>query len=482
MHRNKPVGRRRQEQPAVKTSMVSGSPIDAEATRAAYLERFGTLLRADPSDDEKPDFWVLLFQATTQPGAPFIYASFGAPHGEVFLVSLIPSYGFADAVVEAARTKPSDLSLPSLLRVRSRWTQFRGLLAVPMEDGSFEVRGADGLSRPVRRVVPITMDERVIAASAPLEILRRVRASGAMIADPLRACIVKPDPTNGFFMIGAPANVRHLRCAREDAARALAELRAQGASRETLEEHERNASRIRLALGHYEARLPPVPNEADLHALMTTGPMDDRYASAVRIAVGRGIELIWRDLGDDPLLMWFEELLSVVLATHPDARPILQAVVNGQKIPPARPPMAVPGAVETFLKHVFDAADMIAGFHPEHRKADLTERARAGIARPLDPDDPEHQDKALIVNIVWGRCVGEMYDVIFPPSDKRWRNLRQAFRLALNRSILMARQAEGATPFEKLVGMSEYVAFFLVLGYAFCVSYDDEDRSRRVLH
>src|SRR5689334_12050947 len=175
MNRNKPAGRRRgQAQPTVEGSMVSGSPIDAEATRAAYLERFGTLLRAVPSDDDNPDFWVLLFHATTLPGAPFIYASFGAPRGEVFLVSVIPSYGFADALVAAARAAPLDLALPSLLRVRVRGTAFAGFLAVPAEDGSFEVRGADGLPRPVRRVVPITMNERVIAASAPSEILRRV--------------------------------------------------------------------------------------------------------------------------------------------------------------------------------------------------------------------------------------------------------------------------------------------------------------------
>ena len=104
---------------------------------------------------------------------------------------------------------------------------------------------------------------------------------------------------------------------------------------------------------------------------MDRNEQDERYASTVRTAVDCGLELIQRDLGDDPLLMWFDELLCVVLATHPDARLTLDAVVNGQSAPQECGTVVVAEAVETIRKHASDAAYMIASFHPEHHRAEI---------------------------------------------------------------------------------------------------------------
>ena len=58
-------------------------PLDVDAARAAYGDRFGPLYdsRAGAEESDAP-FWILVFWEPLRPGAPVVYASWGAPSGE----------------------------------------------------------------------------------------------------------------------------------------------------------------------------------------------------------------------------------------------------------------------------------------------------------------------------------------------------------------------------------------------------------------
>src|ERR1700679_3937651 len=77
---------------------------DWDATRTAYLDRFGPFFHAHlVAVGEAPPLYVLSFWDPARPGAPVVYASFGAPEGEVFLEAAAPALGVGALVEEAAR-------------------------------------------------------------------------------------------------------------------------------------------------------------------------------------------------------------------------------------------------------------------------------------------------------------------------------------------------------------------------------------------
>jgi hypothetical protein len=180
------------------STVPSPSLIDWDATRTVYLERFGTLIDVQPTKEgEAPAFYVLCFQGATCPAAPFVYATFGAPGGELFLPCVIPSSGMFAALEEVAREMPPVEALPELVNsvTLGARTPFRGVLVLPEEEGSFVVPAADGSPRLVRRLLALTSAERSLAWRVPRDALHMLRSTGAMIADPLRDCAVEPEET-----------------------------------------------------------------------------------------------------------------------------------------------------------------------------------------------------------------------------------------------------------------------------------------------
>src|SRR3954468_6791360 len=100
-------------------------PCDWEATRAAYLERFGPLFEGAPIAEEKgAPFWLLIFWNPVRPSAPVVYASFGAPTGDVFMTAAAPGLGLSQMVEDAARNAPPDLEPPAILEASARQTPF----------------------------------------------------------------------------------------------------------------------------------------------------------------------------------------------------------------------------------------------------------------------------------------------------------------------------------------------------------------------
>lgn len=441
---------------------MTASPIDWNATRAAYQERFGELVKVFPSTpNREPSFWILCFEGATRPAAPYVFATFGAPEGELYLAAVIPAIGLVDALEKAARLSPPHADPPALLRARASRTPFAGLLSLPEDEGSFTVAGPGGAPRTVHRVAPLTLHERFLAAESPGDALTRVRAAGALSADPLRDCTVQRRDTARFRELGAPGNVRRMRRGRATLEGELSELRAGGAPPEALEEREREIAWVRRALAHYEARLPPVPDEAPQIAAATTGPLEDRYEAAVEVILQRGTDLLIGEALDDAALDEMTDLLTMVLMSNPNARALLDAVVLGRDDPAEDrdPPAAQESA--RIAACVRFAAEVLTLQNPGEDGAALLERALHGATHRHDPGDERYEDEVLVGSMVWYSAVTAMHDHLFPVLAP----IRTAFRFASFLLIDPRDGGGGGPPFERLCEMIERFAWFGLAGY-----------------
>ena len=182
-----------------------------EALRNAYVERFGKLFDGREVEDKQarhPPFWLLVFWDPEVPGAPVVYASFGAPGREVYVVSAAPIVALQEALREAALVAPPSPEPFNLVRTQAMRTQFKGFLVAPSRDGSFMVGDEASGQIEVHRLVPVTYAERVLAADEDARaVYRRVREAGALAADPVRTCTVDPKRTEHWKKYDAPGLV-----------------------------------------------------------------------------------------------------------------------------------------------------------------------------------------------------------------------------------------------------------------------------------
>lgn len=306
--------------------------IDWQAVRDEYVRRFGSIphleevtpdrLEASSRDPEVPPrsvgFWLLTFFRAEAPAAPVTYASFGAMCGgagsEIFLTAVAPSVGFHFVVQDLACSMPRDPAPLTVVHHAVRLTSFDAMLVVPEEDGSFAIGAVDGRVRHALRLVPITPAERRLAASDPQRLLTLLRAQGALVADPLRACVVAPEADGA-----RRANVARLleeqqrtttQCAGRH--RRLLEL---GAPEEIVENEVRLLQQKQAMLAHLEARVPAVLAAAGgprLSADALEERLGDLYGQILEVTIGP-----YRGLVPEPVGKAFAELILLLLATHP---------------------------------------------------------------------------------------------------------------------------------------------------------------------
>jgi hypothetical protein len=168
--------------------------LDWNTLRVAYLERFGSLFDAHGSADSA--YHVLHFWTPNEPDAPMFYATLGASRGpfahEVVLAAAASFPPFRQAIESVVRAG-SDGSAP--LRVvpcMIPGTLFEALFVLPPTDGTFALGDVDGHACHALRVVPVTGAERRHAEDDPIRLLERLRAAGALVADPKRDCLIAP--------------------------------------------------------------------------------------------------------------------------------------------------------------------------------------------------------------------------------------------------------------------------------------------------
>jgi hypothetical protein len=197
--------------------------VDWNALRDLYVARFGQPYGCDAvtapydpapegeseddahldfmmSEEEPPRFFLLDFWNPEQEGSPITYATFGAVHGgvgdELFLTAVTPYQTFEMAVKDLASVAPRHLAPLTIVPCTLRLSAFDAMIVVPAE-GPSTLGEVDGRVRRLLRLVPITRAERLLAVREPERLLELLRASGALVADPLRTCVVAPEQDGG---------------------------------------------------------------------------------------------------------------------------------------------------------------------------------------------------------------------------------------------------------------------------------------------
>ena len=347
-----------------------------EALRDAYAERFGKLFDWREVGDEqgrRPPFWLLVFWDPEVPAAPVVYASFGAPGRQVYVVSAVPIFALEEALGEATVVAPPLPAPYDLLRTQATRTQFKGFLVAPPEDGSFVV-GDDASGRiEVHRLVPVTHAERVLAADKdPREAYRRVREAGALAADPVRTCTVEPKLTDRWKKYDAPGLVRILREHLDEVEQRRAKLRKAAAAPTQLHWYELETVEVRAYLRHLEAGLPPVLTEDAVVASIRSGPVPERPVRLRDALVDRAFTAPGAFM-PDRVRAGVQEFIGFLILTHPEALRIVEAIVHEPLLPPAAEGDAA------VLRSCTDQMVKVVGIlHPEHTRAE----PRPASARP----------------------------------------------------------------------------------------------------
>jgi hypothetical protein len=200
--------------------------MDLDAIAARYEERFGPIVSRMPVADRlrvvrrevrtidllfermrdemalPPAFErLLLWGPADAGGRPAVFASLGAvhraPRGEVFITAKVPLPGLEAVFEHVLAPRSSPLAALDVLSCPSCWVSeempFGGFLLAPPEDGSFALGEDGGVTRYAFRAIALTPAEVALAKDAPEKALARLRAAGALVADPLRDCLVEPD-------------------------------------------------------------------------------------------------------------------------------------------------------------------------------------------------------------------------------------------------------------------------------------------------
>jgi hypothetical protein len=232
--------------------------IDWPSVQRAYGDRFGDVFNARTVPDAEGNvlFYLLTFWRPERRDAPVVYATWGAPGRELFLAAVVPYVAFEEILERAAQNTSRPLVAPlDVVTCPGADTPFRGLLVAPAEEGTFSIEVSGGI-RPVLRVIPLTPAEREHADTAPREVLDRLRAAGALVADPLRACLLDREHTTRFreHLLNAP--VRRLQRAIAELDAEIEEMQSTGATPAQIEADARYRTMLASTLAFFRMRGP----------------------------------------------------------------------------------------------------------------------------------------------------------------------------------------------------------------------------------
>lgn len=357
-----------------------------DVVRAAYAAHFGPLFDSDASYH---GFQVLRFWARRP---PMVYASLGARPAEVTISSVVPFPEFKDAIADlAGGGKVRMLSPLTLVPYRIERTPFEGLLIVPPEDGTLAVPVPGKGAVSVYRAVPVTGSELGLGQDAPERLLHLLRGAGALVADPVRECVLEPELTRAFWKRERPSLIAH-------------------------ERRRLRASRARLSFFH-ESGAPPMAAELEERLLATrealldhverTGTEEDRTASKMIGIHSMLADLM--DIGTKPFLAFVDEatlkamrlFLMLVVQTHPEGQSLLHRAIDL-----APEPWSPDEAIQ-------DISGLLVEVYPELRQEELVARAREGLARAaaaagagVGGGSPEGQSWSRVCEAVF-RSLGE---------------------------------------------------------------------------
>jgi hypothetical protein len=431
--------------------------IDWETLKADYLQRFGPLRDLDSarlhgfaSDDDLDapthESRLLTFQAPDQPGGPSVYASFGALlHGcgqEIFLTAAKPFWAFASLVRDVAATAPRGLSALQIVRAAVRFTPFDAVLVLPEEDGTFPLGEVGGIPRHVFRIVPLTRAERLLGEREPALLLDRLRAAGALVADPFRACVVEPEREGG-----RRANLAELlkreRLELERWRERLESTRAMNAPDILIEGAEMAVARREATLATLESWVPAVFPEPGAPELRTEDEVALVYRRLFDDVLGSNVEA-YAGLVPPRVGELFRAFTFFVVGRHPWVVPITYEAAMGEGRERGNhqvmdPEARLDGFVDSLvaaLPHFFPTTDVEEA---RARGLEVAERAMGTL-------DPESADPWEVQ--VWSVTATAIYLDVAPldPEDRPAveRALREAGDLAARLIVEVGRDAAPA--------------------------------------
>lgn len=428
--------------------------IDLDALRAAYVERFGPLFDSvnavelvDCPDDPVAiePFYVLQFWQPTRPDARFVYATLGAPGGEVVIVAVAPLIGMAHAIVTAVLSTQGERAPLELLRIpkRSSLYPWRAFLVLPPEEGSFTIACGAG-RRAVFFAAPLTVDEWSAFAKDAHALYERLQRAGAFLVDPLRSCTRNPAKAEWSRTIDIPHVVRLLREDEAEFASQLAERHADGAG--SIDSEERALLRIRASLRHLEEDGPYVLTDAELSARFTEGDLVERTSFAIVTIVARSL-VSFGDSFPLPVLWRSHELLTVVFHTQPEAVRVLAELVGHRLHAPRE------GAgSRAFLAHLESSVvTLVSGLHPDRNALALTKQARAGA---IKAESTPRVSRGKREGHVWACVVKASYEDMQDRTTRQGRAAAAAFAVVIDACADFCHaERRSSPPLERLVSV-----------------------------
>jgi hypothetical protein len=351
--------------------------LDWESARDSYVRQFGQLHRSDAVSAEDlaamdaamssyeafkaaqaaeppPRFFMLTFWSPGEVASHVTYATFGAVDGgmgdEAFLTAVTPYPGFKAAVEDLAAGAPQALLPGAVVPCRMRLTSFEGMLVAPADAGTFALGESGGRLRRALRLVPVTPAERLLAAHEPERLLELLRAAGALVADPLRACVVAP-AGDGARRANAAALLTDERRRVRRMSEGHERMVALGAPEVILRADEENLAGPLAMLAFLEARVPEIVPDADAPELLEPEAKGERVGAVLRPVLHSSVEpyvgLVPRRVAG--VFMAFTRL---VLATHPLVSPLLYESAMGEGRRPASDKFSEEFYADMLVHHV----------------------------------------------------------------------------------------------------------------------------------
>jgi hypothetical protein len=374
--------------------------LDWEALRDSYVQRFGRLHQSDAvitidaaaaeaalssfegfkkaeAAEPPPRFFLLTFWSPGEVASHVTYASFGAADGgmgdEVFLTAVTPYSAFKGAVEALAAGAPQALWPGAVVPCRMRLTSFEGMLVAPADAGTFALGESGGRLRRAFRLVPVTRAERLLAAREPERLLELLREAGALVVDPLRACVVAPSAAGA-----RRANAAALLAEKRRSVRRMSELHermvAINAPEKILRADEENMTEARAMLAFLEARVPAIVPEADAPELLAPKARGERVGAVLRPVLHSSVEpyvgLVPHRVADV-----FRAFTCLVLTSHPLVFPLLYESAWGA----GRRPATYEDSDADALVH--QVTSMLRKFIPTANERMLASSAREGVER-----------------------------------------------------------------------------------------------------
>ena len=317
--------------------------IDWETLKATYVQRFGPrrarcsehlagFARDLEADDPTLPPGVLTFQAPDQPDGPIVYASFGASRkgcgNELFLTATKPFPEFDSVVEDLAASAPRGLEPFQIVPAVMRFTPFDAVLVLPAAEGTFPVGELDGSSCRAFRIVPLTRAERLLGERDPARLLDLLRAAGALVSDPFRACVIEPTRDGGRRANLAELLRRERRALRKSEKR-VERTRGRDMPAILVEGAETFLAEHQAALASLESWVPVVFPEPDAPELRSEEVLTGLYRQLLDDVLRSSVEL-YAGLVPSRVGELFRVFTFLVVGRHPWIVPIKYEAVIGE--------------------------------------------------------------------------------------------------------------------------------------------------------